>query len=322
VVADTEKFMTEFFGSAGAVLENANLDNVLSTGAGIYTKGKNAHIEVTDPSGASAYYDNADNAFTMSGVSFNVSSYKDGYSASLDDAMTVEVSKDNTAVKDLVVNFVNSYNDLVKELNGVMTETRPKKNGAYFDPLTEEQKAEFDSDEIKNWEDQAKKGLLYNDSTIMRALDDLSNAMLSVSGGMTIFDLGISLSEDRTSGNIFKIDEAKLDTAIAKHGDRIADFFTDAETGLATKMNDAVKRMVSTEANNPGYITQKAGKKDSMYASKNDISEQIKEYDELIKSLQEKYDTETARYWKKFTTLETMLAKLNAQAGMFDQSAV
>jgi flagellar capping protein FliD len=318
---DAVTFMTDFFGDKDKVLENANLDNVLSTSADFYTKGRNASIEVTDPSGASAYYENANNSFTMSGVTFNVEGFDNFVAATDADAMTVEVAKDNTAVKDLVVKFVDSYNTLVKDLNAVMTEARPKKNGAYFDPLTEEQKAEFDGDEIENWEKEAKKGLLYNDDTIMRALDDLSNAMISVSGGMTIFDLGISLSEDRSGGNVFKIDETKLDAAIAKHGDKIADFFTDAQTGLATKMNNAVENMVSTSSSKPGYFTQKAGIKDSMYVANNDISNQLKDYDELIKSLQEKYDAETARYWKQFTALETMLAKLNAQSGMFDQAS-
>jgi flagellar capping protein FliD len=316
--ADASTFMTDFFGSATAKLNNANLDNVLNTGSAIYSKGRNASIQVTDPSGASAYYENADNSFVMSGVTFNVSGF-DNFTAATDaDAMTVEVAKDNTAVKDLVVKFVDSYNTLVKSLNSVMSEARPKKNGAYFDPLTEEQKKEFDSDEIENWEKEAKKGLLYNDDTIMRALDELSNAMISVSGGMTIFDLGISLSDDRSGGNVFKIDETKLDAAIAKHGDRIADFFTNAETGLATKMNTAVENMVSTSSTKPGYFVQKAGVKDSMYVANNEISRQLKDYDELIKSLQEKYDTETARYWKKFTSLETILAQLNSQAGFFD----
>jgi flagellar capping protein FliD len=318
--ADAKTFMADFFGNKDLVLENANLDNVLKTDSDIYSKGRNASISVTDPSGASAYYENASNSFNMSGVTFNVEGFEN-YSASLEDAMTVEVAKDNTSVKDLVVGFIDSYNTLVKDLNAVMTETRPKKNGAYFDPLTEEQKAEFDAEETKNWEEQAKKGLLYNDDTIMRALDDLSNAMLTVSGGMTIFDMGITLSDDRSGGNIFKIDEAKLDAAIAKNGDKIADFFTNAETGLATKMNATFESMVSTSSSKPGYFVQKAGVKDSMYVTNNEISNQLKEYDELIKSLQEKYETETARYWKKFTALETMLAKLNSQAGMFDMTA-
>jgi flagellar capping protein FliD len=314
--ADAETFMEDFFGSKTAELNNANLDNVLKTDAAIYSKGKNASIEVYDPSGASAYYENADNSFVMSGVTFNVEGFEN-YSADKADAMTVEVAKDNSAVKDLVVKFVDSYNTLVKDLNAVMTEKRTKKNGAYFDPLTEEQKAEFDSEEIEKWEAEAKKGLLYNDDTIMRALDDLSNSMLTVSGGMTIFDLGITLSDERSGGNIFKIDEAKLDAAIAKNGDKVANFFTNAETGLATKMNAAVENMVSTSTTKPGYFVQKAGTKDSMYVSKNDISNQLKEYDDLIKSLQEKYDAETARYWKQFTTLETLLSRLDGQESMF-----
>jgi flagellar hook-associated protein 2 len=316
---DAKTFMNDFFGDEDFKLQDANLDNVVATTtSAIYSKGSNASIEVTDPSGAKAYYENADNAFTMSGVTFNVSAFDNFVATTDDEIKTVEVSKDNTAVKDLVVKFVDSYNTLVKDLNAVMNEKRSKKNGAYFDPLTEEQKAEFDSDEIEKWETEAKKGLLYNDDTIMRALDDLSNAMISVSGGMTIFDMGITLSDDRSGGNIFKIDETKLDAAIAKHGDKIADFFTDAETGLATKMNTTIDNMISTSATKPGYFVQKAGTKDSMYVAKNEISNQIQDYEELIKSLQEKYDAETARYWKKFTALETILTQLNAQAGVFD----
>jgi flagellar hook-associated protein 2 len=312
--AGAEALMSEYFGGATATLNSSagKVASVDSSFTGVYTKGANASITVIDPTGAEATYENASDAFEISGVTFNVEAIKELKAG--DTPIDVVVKKDNGAVKDLVVQFVEQYNTLVRGINKAVTETRPKSNGAFFDPLTEEQKEEFSDKEIENWENQAKKGLLYNDLTLQQTLSDLSNAMITVGGnGMTVFDLGITLSDDRSGGNVFKIDETKLDEAINKYGDEIADFFTNAETGLATKVNQAVDKMVSTSQTTPGYLTAKAGVPDTRSATTNNIYLQIKEYDELIASLQTKYTNETARYWKKFTALETNLAKLQSQ---------
>jgi flagellar hook-associated protein 2 len=312
--AGAQALTAEYFGGAGAVLQSAKgtAAEIDSAFTGVYTKGANASITVTDPTGATATYENASNAFEISGVTFNVEALDE--LKSTDEPINVEVKKDNEAVKDLVVKFVDEYNTIVKSINKIMTETRPKSNGAFFDPLTDDQKAEFSEKEIENWEGQAKKGHLYNDSMLQQTLSDLSNSMISVGGnGMTIFDLGITLSDDRTGGNVFKIDETALDEAINKYGDEIADFFTNTETGLATKVNKTLDSMISTSQTTPGYLTEKAGIPDTRSATTNNIYLQIKEYDELIASLQTKYNNETARYWKKFTALETSLAKLQSQ---------
>jgi flagellar hook-associated protein 2 len=310
-----EKLMNEYFGGTSTMLASSKgtagtIDSSFSSA--FYTKGTNASITVVDPTGATATYENASDAFEISGVTLNVEALKEVKAG--DDPIEVVVKKDNAAVKDLVVKFIETYNNTVRGINKIITETRPKSNGAFFDPLSEEQKEEFSEKEIENWEEQAKKGLLYNDDTLQRVLSDLSNSMITVSGnGMTIFDLGITLSDDRTGGNVFKIDETKLDEAINKYGDEIADFFTNAESGLATKVNQAVDRMVSVNQTNPGYLTEKAGVPDTRSATTNSIYLQIKEYDELIASLQTKYNDETQRYWAKFTALETALAKLQSQ---------
>jgi flagellar hook-associated protein 2 len=312
--AGAQALTAEYFGGAGAVLKSGagTAGEIDSDFTGVYTKGANASITVVDPTGATATYENASDAFDISGVTFNIEALDEVKST--DAPITVEVKKDNAAVKDLVVKFIDNYNTIVKGINKIMSETRPKSDGAYFDPLTDEQRAEYSEKEIENWEAQAKKGHLYNDSMLQQTLSDLSNAMISVGGnGMTIFDLGVTLSDDRTAGNIFKIDETALDEAINKYGDEIAEFFTDAEKGLAAKVNKTLDSMVSTSQTTPGYLTEKAGVPDTRSATTNNLYLQIKEYDELIASLQTKYNNETARYWKKFTALETSLAKLQSQ---------
>ncbi|MDR0975036.1 MAG: flagellar filament capping protein FliD [Ruminococcus sp.] len=317
--AGAEALTSAYFGGSGTTLVSSSGSSakIDSSFTGIYTKGSNASITVTDPSGAEATYENASDAFTVSGVTFNIEAMDEITAA--DAPVTVEVKKDTGAIKDMVVKFVDQYNTLVKEVTKIMSEKRPTSSGATFEPLTDEQRESYSEEEIKNWETQAKKGLLYNDQTLQNVLNDFSNAMITVSDGMTIFDMGITLSKDRSGGNIFEINEEELDKAINKYGDEIANFFTDAETGLATKLNKAVDGMIETSESTQGYLTQKAGIAGTRSATTNQIYMQIKEYDTLIASLQTRYESETARLWQKFTSLETALASLQDQTNALAQ---
>jgi flagellar hook-associated protein 2 len=328
--AGAQAFMEQMFGDAATVTDYpADGTNVLDktdTTAGAYTAGADAMLTIEDPEGQTATYQNASSVFNISGLSVNVEKLKDF--TSIDDPadptdvpsdpITIEVSKDNSAVKDVVVKFVEAYNEIIKEVNTIVNETRPKSGKSYYEPLTEEQKEEMSEEEIEKWESQAKKGLLANDNNLRRVLDDMNNSMLSVAG-FTIFDMGITLSDSRTSGNTYTIDETKLDEAINKYGDKIANFFTDATNGLATKMNKAVDGMISTSANKYGYLTQVAGVPDTLSATNNTLYNQIEEYNKLIASLQTRYQNETDRYWAQFTRMEKLLAQFSDQSAAFAQ---
>lgn len=265
--------------------------------------------------------ESATNSFTVDGTTFDLSSVAD-FDASVDpdSEITVTTSRDTSAIKDVITNFVNDYNTLIKSLYDKVNESRPKSNGSYYDPLTEEQEEEMSEEEIEKWNEQAQKGLLLNDPTINKFISQMRMAMSSASNGMTLAAMGITLDSGSIDGEL-TIDEEKLDTAISKYGDEIAKFFTDIEDGFAKNLSDTFDKAISTKTKNYGYFTNLVGVENTMSAKNNQYYSQMNSIQEMIDRLNEKYEKQQDRYWSQFTSLETYLNKMNAQSSMFATTA-
>ncbi|NLY74012.1 MAG: flagellar filament capping protein FliD [Firmicutes bacterium] len=111
------------------------------------------------------------NTFTMNGITFTLTG---------EGKATVSVNADTSAVCEKVENFVNKYNEILAALYEKTTEERPKSGGNYYLPLTDEQKEAMTEDQIEKWEEQAKKGLLRNDSILRGAINSLRMAVSQV----------------------------------------------------------------------------------------------------------------------------------------------
>lgn len=267
--------------------------------------------------------ESSSNSFSIDGTTFNIADVKEFTQADIAsgdaEEITVDVSKDTSKIKEAILGFVEAYNELLDTINTQLSTSRPKSDGDYYDPLTEEQEEEMEQDEIDKWNEQAKTGLLYHDSTLSRVFTSLRQAMSTASGGMTIQALGIDTSDDYTEyGKLVIDDESVLDTAIEKYGDEIADFFTNTETGLGTVLNNAVNAAIDTSTNKNGYpkgiLTSVAGVANTRSDKKNYIYSQIETMQTIIDKLNEKYENEQERLWSKYTTLETYISNMNNQS--------
>ena len=193
--------------------------------------GTNSSITVSSDGENFVTYTSANNSFNFDGTNINLSNAENFVAATEDEYITIDTARDTSGIKDAVVKFVDDYNKLLDSLYDEVTTSRPKSSGSYYDPLTEEQKEEMSEDEIKNWNENAKKGLLYRDTSVQRFLSDLRGAMASAVDGMTLGSMGITLTDSWQDHGKLEIDESKLDNAISTYGDKIADFFT-SETVL------------------------------------------------------------------------------------------
>ena len=134
---------------------------------------------------------------------------------------------------------------------------------------------------------------------------------------MTLSAMGITMTKysGRSDTGELTIDEDKLEAAIEQYGDEIASFFTDVNTGLGAKLNNAIDEAISTKPNGYGYLTQLAGIENTASAKKNQMySETIQS---MIDTLNKRYESEQNRYWTRFTQLETFLSKMDAQSSIF-----
>jgi flagellar capping protein FliD len=314
---NSKKFLDDFFGGKGTTGTGSIADEKANME---YQRGEDATLTLRTSDGVSTVkYQNATDSFTIDGTTINISGLSSFSSAAKEDDITVGVSKDYTAVKDLVKDFVDGYNSLLDDVRSYYDTTRPKSSGSYYEPLTEAQKKEMTADEIKDWETQAKVGLLYNDDNLQRVLDDLHSAMNTVVGGFSASAAGIELTDSFLDNNKFKINEDKLDNALAKYGDKLVDFFTNAENGLATKLNKAIDGMASTSSSKYGYLVREAGVAGDPSDKKSEIYNQLQNFQDMIDQISERYKKQQESFWARFTTLETYLAKMNMQAGIFTQ---
>ena len=77
------------------------------------------------------------------------------------DPIEFSIKTDTDKIVELVREFIDAYNELVRAIGGALGEKRDKDNA--YPPLTDEQKAEMSEKEIEKWEEKAKIGLLRGD---------------------------------------------------------------------------------------------------------------------------------------------------------------
>ena len=86
------------------------------------------------------------------------------------------------------------------------------------------------------------------------------------------------------------------------------------------RLKSVTDKYAKTEGATKGILIEKAG---STYAplsmTKNILLAQDKRIDRIIESLNRTLITEESRYQKQFANLETVYAKMNAQAGWLNQ---
>ncbi len=263
------------------------------------------------------------NSFSIDGTTFNIENVKEFDETDIENGdaeeITVNVSRDTSKIKETVLNFVKAYNEMIDMIDNQLSTSRPKSDGSYYDPLTEEQEEEMDQDEIDKWNEKAKTGLLYRDSTLSKVFSKIRLTTSTVCGGMTLKDLGIDTSSDYTEhGKLVIDDESVLDSAIEKYGDEIATFFTDSENGFGTALNNSINAAIDTSTNSNGYpkgiLTSVAGVENTRSAEKNTLYSQIESLQSIIDKLNDKYESQQERLWDKYTTLETYISNMNNQS--------
>lgn len=113
------------------------------------------------------------NTFDMNGVTFTLTG---------EGKATVSVNADTAAISEKIEEFVDKYNEILASLYGKVNEERPTSGGKYnyYLPLTDDQKKAMTEDQIKAWEEQAKKGLLRGDSILKGAINSIRSSISRV----------------------------------------------------------------------------------------------------------------------------------------------
>ena len=225
-------------------------------------------------------------------------------------------------VTERVKKFIESYNKIAENVYKQIT-TRPDKS---YKPLTDEQKAEMKDKEIENWENKAKEGLLYGESSV-RSLSDSLQSVISrlVSGGVSYDDMkeiGITMSDDTFDGGQIKFDEDKFKAAMEKNPDKVSRVIAgdgDNVKGLAKLVEDTLTpyatRYATRNGNSYGRLVEEAGSEKLPLTIRNNQSyTTLKTQNSLLETLKTQLSTEQQRLINKYTALETAISKMNSQS--------
>lgn len=265
-------------------------------------KGEDAEIVLNG-----ATFKSSTNTFEVNGLTITANEETAGN-------ITITTSDDTDGIYDMIKNFLKEYNKLINEMDSLYNADSSKG----YEPLTEEEKEEMSEKEIEKWEEKIKDSILRRDST----LDKVSSAMKSVMSqginvnGETLYlsTFGIAtlgyFNSAENEKSAYHIDgdpddiatsgkADKLKTAIANDPDKVVDFFTNLSKNLYTKLGDLMKK---TEYSSSFTLYDDV----SMKKEYDDYKDKIDKQEQRIKDYED-------RYYKKFTAMETALAKLQSK---------
>lgn len=335
----TDKFtLTSKTMGAGAAITISEADESLfgaggaiGIATGTISNGKDAIFNLDDVNGIVR----SDNNFTIDGLTYTLNK--------IDTPVTITVNQDVDGVYNKIKTFIDKYNEVISKIN---VELQEERNRDYL-PLTDEQRNSMSEDDIKNWEDKAKSGLLRNDSILSNAVDSMRTALYesinNVPGGLS--SIGITtdnyfLSTKTEKGKLI-IDETKLKEAIKNSPDNVMNIFSKESTiayspnltseekeirynenGVVQRIYDILQDNIRTTRSSDGqkgFLLEKAGIIGDLTEFDSLIPDEIKDKESLIYDMMQRlYDKEDS-YYSKFAALEKAMSQMNSQSSWISQ---
>lgn len=274
------------------------------------------------------------NIFTVDGNEYNIAN------AVVNEEYKVSLSVDVDGIYENIKSFIDKYNEILDKINNKINE-RYNRN---YPPLTDDQKNEMKDNEIEKWEEKAKIGLLQNDSTLQKIINNLRMQVINPVEGVSksLSSIGISSKSYLDYGKL-SINESKLKDAILKDPDSIMDLFAKQSTtlpiydrkanleqrnsrfkeeGLVNRIYDIIQDNISImmdSSGNKGLLLEKAGIVGDSTERTSILSKQIIKDEKLIFEWENRLLSKEESLYKKFTAMERALSKLNSQSSWLSQ---
>lgn len=279
-----------------------------SSNANAVVSGKNASVLVD----GAEITDIDSNSFTRNGVTYDISNVTSKTSA------TVSVTQDREKIIENVKSFVEDYNTLLDDLYKMYRETP---NSSYA-PLTDAQKNEMTEEQIKKWEEKAKSGMLYHDSTLRRIIDNMRSAIsdsvtsLSNSTYNSAYSIGIS-----TTGlyGQLKLDEDKLRAALVDDPDSVYNVFGKLDKtaeNASSEANGIAQRLtggIGSVLYNASKSIEKVAGTSSDISDDSSLSTLMRNLQTRMSNFRSMMNAFETQLYKKYDAMESALASLGTQ---------
>ena len=245
-----------------------------------------------------------------------------GYFDPNGEAVSFTSATDADTIVDAVKQMVTDYNAIMEEVKKAYTDMPLRKtNGDRYEPLTDEDRADMSEGAIKEYEEQAKTGILFMDSDISSLYNALRGAITpSGSDGSFLRSIGISTSYSDGLTTL-TLDEDALRQALETNPDQVRDAFTKSEEGgaatdgLMASIQKVTDRYAATTGATKGILIEKAGSQYSpTSALSNTMLSKIQDVDDEIERWQGKLSDQVDFYTNKFTQLEMLINQMNSQS--------
>lgn len=258
--------------------------------------------------------------FTSDTNDFSINGLNITATGETDKEMTITTGTDVDGIYNMIKDFIKEYNELTKAMETAYN----AKSSKGYEPLTDEEKEELSDDEIEKWEKKIKDSLLRRDDTVSSILSSMSMAMgksYEVNGkkySLSSFGINTAGYFNRVENEsyAYHIDgdqddsasegsEDKLKAAIAEDPDAVMGFFTQLAKGVYAELDTRMKTTTLS----------------SSYTVYNDkqMKKELEQHEDAIEKWQEKLEYMEDYYYKKFSAMETALAKLQSQSTSFSQ---
>lgn len=237
---------------------------------------------------------------------------------------TVSVTQDTDKIVENVKQFVTDYNKMIDSLNDKYYEKQYSDYGV----LTKSQESAMTQDQITKWNEKAKSGLLYHDSTLGKVISSMREALYtpvdSASGKYnTMMSIGITSSTDQ--GHI-TLDETKLKKALAAEPNCVREIFsnsgdttTTAADGTTTTTTDYKSEGVMNRISDMLYTNLKTMKSYSGDSTETSDGSTLGDLIENLKTKMSDFKTQMTAFenalYDKYDAMESAIQQLSVQLG-------
>jgi flagellar hook-associated protein 2 len=271
-----------------------------------YTVGQDALITLNG-----AEFESSNNVFEINGLTFTALS-----KTAAGETVTVTTQQDTDGIYDLIKNFIKEYDTVINELDKLYNAD----SADDYEPLTDDEKESMSDSEVEKYEQKIKDALLRRDSSVSSISSALKTTMMKgveVNGKtMYLTNFGIETLSYFTAAdnekNAYHIDgdaddsdtsgnADKLKSMIASDPDTVISFFTQLSQNLYTEMSNNSKSIEGYRSFGSFYDDKKMKSDYSDYTSKiSDLEDELADYED--------------KWYEKFASMETALAKLQSSA--------
>ncbi|MCL2619199.1 MAG: flagellar filament capping protein FliD [Defluviitaleaceae bacterium] len=296
--------------------------------------GVNAEVVIHDMQGRRHEIARSTNFFNFEGLEIRLNSTTNTYNAAGGITGTgeimINVQRDTARPMESIREFVESYNNLFNEMRTMFNTPRARVPGSrfqFYEPLTTEQRREMSESEIRDWEEQARRGILHREPILREMMDLMRREMfrpvqLENGENIALFQIGITFNREGE----MQIDEERLRHALENRADDVAQLFTRRPDGMRTESNLPMRMAtggISERLNDiinhytfgtSGRLVQLAGRPE--HITQNQMLSRIQAMDANIERMNQVLIRRENMHFARFAAMEQAVMRSNQQIEM------